>query len=238
MGRFPVIRVPPLALALCSMLSIAAPSHGMDLDCVRDPRARDREPALFEKIGDKALRTQGTLRLVTAQGSVELTDSRCENGPVDHCRGYGLVDWIPEQEMFVVHIQYWEGDAYLLVDARTGADVQLQGYPRLSPNRAEFVTVSGEESDYNWNGIEVWRFAANGPQQEWRHEITDRWPHPSYHCFRGWREPDRIWLTATRYVEQDMTTNDGRLLAVMKPVAEPSSLTRTDRGWQLNVERR
>jgi len=98
----------------------------------------------------------------------------------------------------LVEVTYYEGGAFLLVDARTGDSTRLSGRPVVSPDRRRFVTTSMDlEAGYDPNVIEVWRVASPRPVIEFSHQAE------------GWGPSDAAWRdTATVELRKHEPTPD------------------------------
>jgi hypothetical protein len=69
---------------------------------------------------------------------------------------------------FVIRMQYWEGSAILLVNARTGWMVTVDELPIPAPDRRRFVTASiDQEAQYNPTRLVVWRITPDSLVKEW-----------------------------------------------------------------------
>jgi hypothetical protein len=215
-----------LAIAAGALLLTVASGSAAEGDCVTPPRRQEREPAVLERSG-RAARIDGMLRLSTGAGPIELQDNSaaCEREPVDECRRYGLVDWIAEHGWLVVHAEFWETEAYLVVVAATGEQIALEGYPWPSPDGSRFATVTGNESGEVFNGIDVWRVEGTMPRLERRFENEPGSSGIEFFCLAGWHGDARIDLLGTRYVDHPPTSS----------VKVPTVLTRSGQDWELRI---
>ena len=126
--------------------------HGEDgnsLEC-----ARGVEKAGLAKFGPESVFRKGdTLRIRAANKWVVLKDS-----PPDSPSGvtYSYVMPIPALSAHLVHAQLYEGEGFLLVHAKTGAETFLDSVPVAAPGNKLFLSISnGLENPYSDNRITV-----------------------------------------------------------------------------------
>jgi len=130
-----------------------------------------------------ASRDGSTLALRVRSGAaVKLQDNR---EPGVEGVSFSYLKSLPEIGFHLVHVQYYEGTAYLLIGMRSGNRQLIQEVPIISPDRARFATVSAAES-YNPNGIQIWRLVAGQPKLEWSYAAE------------GWRPAEPSWLGSER----------------------------------------
>jgi hypothetical protein len=61
----------------------------------------------------------------------------------------------------LVHVQYAEGDGYVLVDTRTRTEVEFAAMPSPSPNGRYFAAASAAEA-YNDHGVQIAEMTSRG----------------------------------------------------------------------------
>jgi hypothetical protein len=227
MSRLQLLGLRVAVAGLVAMLISAA--FGADLDCVYPPRGREHEAAAIARNGARAQREGNTLRLMAGAQPVELEDNLCETEPVSDCIRYSLVDYLADYRLFVVQLQYWEGDSYWLVDAYSGERLGLEGYPWLSPDRTHFVTVTGDEAGYVFNGFEIWHISRYGLERQWRHAHQPNRGSPLWFCLVRWIDERTVVLRAKTLVDEPGSA--GTTLEAFSP----ATLLRTDRGWELRI---
>jgi hypothetical protein len=88
---------------------------------------------------------------------------------------YSYMEYIESINSHLVHLQYYEGDAFLLVNANTGIQTLIDTVPVVSPDRTHFVTASASEA-YNPNRVQIWRVTEAAAELEWEYEPTDWGP--------------------------------------------------------------
>ena len=105
-------------------------------------------------------------------------------------------------DAYVLHAQYYEGDAWLLVSRKNGARTRISGLPVVSPDKRRFVTGSYDlEADYNPNEVVVWKIGDDGSfKMEWKAEPREwgptflKWLSPTQfrvRCEKPHRYPDK-----------------------------------------------
>jgi len=114
---------------------------------VEDYKLTSSEANLFERSGD-------TLILKLSDGKEKKLINKTEydkNGNITpNCEAYIYYDFIKEIKSFVVFVQYYESSSFLLINADTGEESYVPGYPLLSPDFKKFVCLDegGYESGF------------------------------------------------------------------------------------------
>jgi hypothetical protein len=123
-----------------------------------------------------------------------------------------------------------ESPTVLLMDARSGEQLEIPGVPIVSPDGARFAVTHGEQDIcYSTHAFGIWRLTQHLPEREWSAEsLVCEFP-------RGWEISRTEWHSAdTVAFERRVHTAD--------PVRErrgdsdvvPSTLVRTPTGWALD----
>jgi hypothetical protein len=89
---------------------------------------------------------------------------------------------------YMVEVSYWEGGAFMLVDARTGARTLIVDRPNLDRSGRRFVAVL--DSEEQGHAIEIWRLDPAGPQREFAADS------PQSYRFVAWHGTDDVELSA------------------------------------------
>jgi hypothetical protein len=90
------------------------------------------------------------------------------------------------QGFLLVEVVLMEGGQFLLIDERTGAELDIDGVPIVSPDGSRFATASLDlVAGHVPNRLAVYRFTPDGIEREWVHEP------------RGWGPSEVEWLDAT-----------------------------------------
>lgn len=93
--------------------------------------------------------------------TIRLTNSKSINflkwdGKRDE--GFSFYGYYPAIDYVALHVQYGEGDAYMLVNRKNGFKQLIIGKPNLSPNGESFIVTSADlEAHYNENGIQYYK---------------------------------------------------------------------------------
>jgi hypothetical protein len=82
---------------------------------------------------------------------------------------YSYLAFLPRLNVHVVHIQYYEGGAFMVISRVTGQAVVTSGFPLNSPDRRRFVTSASGEAAYEYGQVEVWRIRNGALWLEFRH---------------------------------------------------------------------
>jgi len=90
-------------------------------------------------------------------------------------RGYSYITFHPRQKIHVLHLQFYEGEAFVVIHHLTGELAQIDGFPIASPDLRRFVAIShGGESGYYPTSIEIWRVRNGHMWPEYRYESSPR----------------------------------------------------------------
>jgi hypothetical protein len=111
----------------------------------------------------------------------------CQQGPVDDCVVYKLVGFIGGPRQLLLRRLLYESVFVDLVSRRTGIVTKLEGYPHLSPNGKQFVTVAASDAWTIEGPIAIYS-NTDPPKLVWR------FPQPSeyeQYSFDGWDGEDR-----------------------------------------------
>jgi len=97
----------------------------------------------------------------------------CDDGVVETCIGFALIDKSDRAGAFVVQQFYYEGSDFLLIDSQSGRSTKLHGMPEFSPDGSRFLVAPfDEESDVGVNNLEIWRREGDGAVLEWAHTFA------------------------------------------------------------------
>jgi len=101
---------------------------------------------------------------------------------------------LPAAHQWVVQAWYWESDGIVLVDQRTGAKLEVAGYPAASPDGRYVLTTSpGLGGGDQVNSLSLIRIDATGPHVLWQREPEAWAPERA-----RWANPNRIILQRSR----------------------------------------
>jgi hypothetical protein len=155
----------------------------------RDTVARSGDDLLFKLDNNKSKVIRGNAKV-------------CSQGPVDECVVYKLVGFIRASRQFVLSRALYESEFVDLVSRRTGIVTKLEGYPHLSPNGKQFITVAASDAWTIESPIAIYS-NTDPPKLVWR------FPQPSEYeeySFDGWAGEDRVRLhTITKpFIETDV----------------------------------
>lgn len=188
----------PLRFVIVLLASLVAAA------CARgDGESDDRAAALDSAAADSAALCAGLddrlachrrieeRRVAAAGGSVR----RAGDSLIIEVRGESpivLVDSLDEHEVGVrysyhgahprlgwhlVHVQEYEGDAWLLIHPRTRAEFPLDARPVYAPGMRRFATASWDlEAGYNANALRILSLDADSAWIEWEVEPDDWGP--------------------------------------------------------------
>lgn len=89
--------------------------------------------------------------------------------------------FMPHRNLHLLEVRYYEGSAFLLVSARSGAQQYIPGPPLFSPDGQRFISLSMDlVANYNPNKIQVWRVAPEQPRLEWELDLDQELTSPAW----------------------------------------------------------
>jgi hypothetical protein len=134
-----------------------------------------------------ATRTAERLSITLANGKrVEL---RTEGDGEPGGTSYRYLQYLPAIGFHLVHVQYYEGNEYLLVSNANGSRQLVPDLPRISPDRSRLVAVSASEA-YNVNGVFVYRIKDGRISPVFAHEPEEY----ALYTFVRWKDANSIEL--------------------------------------------
>jgi hypothetical protein len=105
--------------------------------------------------------------------SVSLRDDWSDKGggKAYRTRAYSYIEFVPQLRQHLVHVQYYEGGCFYLVDAKSGNKTEICGVPIVSAKARRFACYVADLE--TGSSVEVWRIRATEFQREWVFEPTD-----------------------------------------------------------------
>lgn len=117
------------------------------------------EKYLQPSMKDYFLRKGKVLNLFLTNGkTVKLKDFEKEGELTE----YSFESYLESFEYYLVKIQFYEGEGYLLVNRKNGFQKYISGKPYLSPDKTKLITINMDlEAGYDFNGIELLSFSGD-----------------------------------------------------------------------------
>jgi hypothetical protein len=179
--RYPIAVMAGLTAALLA----AGPGRAGDWD-----ERYAQEAPRIAPYQDRVQRTGDDLHLQLLNGQEALLANPpgyCQHP--DACLPVYIFDgFIAAAGAYLVEVSYWEGGAFMLVDARAGARTLIVDRPHLDGSGRRFVAVL--DSEERGHAIEIWRLDPAGPQREFA-----AYSEQSYR-FVAWHGSDDVELSA------------------------------------------
>jgi hypothetical protein len=212
-----------LPLAACAGKTELPPDCAANVMCAaRGAEPEQLSPGVAERHGDQLV------LFPTHAEKVTFTDhlKACDDGVVESCIGFALMDKVDRADAFVVQQFYYEGSVFLLIDSQTGRSTTLHGMPMFSPDGRQFLVAPyDEESDVGPNNLEIWRREGDSAVLEWAHTFAET------HA----EDPN---LKAPYKTRVSGWSANRISLALQEPGTErrwSGSITRDDTGWHLSA---
>ncbi len=110
----------------------------------------------------KAVRRSGnTLQLRLEKQTIRLVDDPTGSG--DSPASYSYLGFSRKLMSHILHVQYPEGNVYMVIHHRSGKRALPSGYPLASPDGQHFLSLSEDMfAGYNPNNIEIWQVRSGG----------------------------------------------------------------------------
>jgi hypothetical protein len=163
-------------------------------ECGHEPAYRRDEAAALKKAQGRAVRDGSVLRIKTAVGPVVFKDTDCEKGPAAKCVNYALAEFLPEQGLWVVHVGYFEGEDYKLIDLKTGKVTDINGFPWFSPDGNRFAAVTND-SHSGVYVLLIWKRTHKKFRKEWDYNFSQELPGTEWsYCVEGWQGSEQVNL--------------------------------------------
>lgn len=126
--------------------------------------ARAVEEAALQET-DRVRRQGDTLLVRLSDDTLRLIDRPGEGSDVIH---FSFQAHWPDRGFYLIHQQYYEGSAHLLVNDATGQRTTIPDRPLRGPDGQRFAVLSFDlEAGYNPNTLQIWRFDGDAPAMEW-----------------------------------------------------------------------
>ena len=149
-----------------------------EIDCPKDILnagncASYKEDFLLKKYPYLISRENGSLIINSKRKQVAL-----KNGE----EFYYAIGYIPQAELVLVRIQYWEGNSHYVIDTKSGGKWEINGFPAFNTSFTKFVTTDYDlEAQYSPNNLGV--FIRNGV-----------WHKEYYLSPPSWGASDPVWV--------------------------------------------
>lgn len=199
------MRTLPYLLMMFAFTAGAAQAE--DACLYREKLTSAEEQGELSKTHGAVARRGDALEIHTASGLREFRNTDCSGeSPMNDCAQYIFVAQ-PLPNQYLVHVQLWEGEAYLLVSRLTGKSISIDSYPWLSPSKNEFILSTGD-NNYDFNRLEIWSVARDDIRMAWSLTAVSSEKDEQFYCFRGWRHEGAALLTGGRRFSE---ASDGKL---------------------------
>ncbi|MFT6246476.1 MAG: hypothetical protein ACI93L_003427 [Cyclobacteriaceae bacterium] len=91
--------------------------------------------------------------------------------------GYNLEHFFKAKQLYLIRIQYSEGNSWMLVNRKSGQITYIEGLPYFSPSNSHFVTIGLDmEAGYNMNGIQYFKYSQESISKIWQLNILNWGP--------------------------------------------------------------
>lgn len=130
---------------------------------------------------------------------------------------------------YLIHVQYGQGDGYLLISDRSGATYALDGLPVFSPLRDRFAVASGDlATQANPAALSVWRISSDTVVREFS------WRDDGYR--EGWYPRAPAWSNDSTIRVQQVFGADAS--GAPRAAPPPATLRRSGQRWSFIAQGR
>lgn len=134
---------------------------------------------LSKKFGDYFYTTDTTLVLKLSNGKTEsfpLWDEKKEEG-------FSFVHFFDKIDYILLHVQWYEGNCWMLVNRKNGMKKYINGLPYISLDNKKIIAINTDlEAAYSFNGIELYLITSDSLKLEFSRETK-------------WGPKDLKWLS-------------------------------------------
>lgn len=104
--------------------------------------------------------TDSTLTLFLLNGQkLELSK---EDATIGEGAWYNFINYFPDTEYVLLHVQYGEGNDYMLINRKDGYRKVIRGLPYFSPDKKAILTANVDlDAQYSFNGIEYYKIQSD-----------------------------------------------------------------------------
>lgn len=133
------------------------------------------EGGILKKYSSLVSRKAHQLKIKLSNGRTKIiTDIRDEND-ADKTRAFSFIKYFPSIQYGLLHVQYYEGSSYNLIDMRTGTQTEVLGDAVLSPdNRRLAISYADVVAGFSSNVLAVYLVLPRGLVREFR-ELPQEW---------------------------------------------------------------
>lgn len=120
-------------------------------------------------------RKDDVVKVRTATRIVALTDHQEASEEERHF--YSYQTFLPKPQLHVLHMQFYEGNGFFVVQHKSGLSAPIDGFPIPSPDSQRFVVISSAgDARYARNSVEIWNVHKGSLRAEYRYEpAAARW---------------------------------------------------------------
>ena len=134
------------------------------------------EESIFTNFGEMAFRPDSmTLCIVTTGGDTIVFADTPYSVRTDEFYAYSVISYLPEQNYWVIQIDGYEWQEWLLVNGENGREYITISEPTPSPDGARLLCAKGDQvACFIDNGIQIWRIDADSLILEFN-DLDVRW---------------------------------------------------------------
>ena len=146
--------------------------------------ARAIEELALQRPGSAARRNDEILEIRTTKGYTAFHDAISES---NNSVAYSYLGYLEQIKSHVVHVQYYEGNSFLILDYNVASKAYAAGFPIVSPDNQRFLSIYQDAyGEFGGTHIEMWSVNASGSTREATFQ-------PS------WMPVSAVWLDANKF---------------------------------------
>lgn len=164
-------------------------------------RSPENEKENIAQYAGKVSRTGDSLVLKLENDSTAVLKTNRSDD--DNYANYHFLDYMPPLKAYLVYMEGYEYDTYLLVDANTGRLTYTIGIPQLSPDKKMFVSGNADlVAGFTTNGFELFRMGKDSIER-----MQERQPEKWGPEVIKWKDA-RSFVGHFHEVDDEMATTD------------------------------
>jgi hypothetical protein len=226
LGQSSTIRLPmhpilqTIALFLCISGTVLPATGAEDNAVIKEGLHVEKKALLRHKGLVKRDGATLTLTLFNKRALRFVDDRECTD--FEHCLLYRFKGLSPDKKFFQLEVLGWEWGTFYWISRYNGAEYEVYGGPKISPDQKYIVSANSSESG-GMNGLFLWRIDGKQLREEFRVEPRE---YALYHFVR-WRGSQAVELIKTMHSEGNLCPSE-RLMEI------PATLIRESGQWVLD----
>lgn len=175
------------------------------------------------------VRREGDMLHLKLDSGAELSfENQTDFGGVEPYAYYEFKEYMPDLNLYVLDVHFYEGGEYLVISGRSGKNYRMYAYPEVSPDRLHIVAVSEEDGmGGGENSIRLWRVEQGELIEEFYYN-TDELGYYNLNSLSEWYDNKTVRIRRVLSAEHITTCPKPSLVEVQV------ALRKIGGSWKLN----